>query len=392
MSQRKPMLLRKIVAFAALPALVFAIAACPAAAQLAPSPADGLARIRSAAAASAAAEACTVEATSPCAQANPKIIAGAQKSAALGENLRALVNDIGRRVTGSPEMDRAVAWAVAAFKAAGADDVHAENFAVPSEWPQVPHHAGYLAPSGGQNVIAEIHGRENSGQFVILAAHLDSWNVGSGALDAGANAALVIEAAHQIHLTGLRPRRSIRFILFTGAEQGKLGTWAYLREHRAELDRLVAAIVFDGGAGRTNGFALGGRNELALGVRETLKDLDSSWGLTDYTAAVPADSDALDFLLEGVPTVLAGQDDAGYAANRHTAADAYDKVDLAALQRNTAVAGVLAFGLAEREMPIGFRLSRAATESLLESDGLADAMHQSGLWTLWATHARGRLP
>lgn len=392
MLSRKPMLPRKMVAFAALPAFVFAIAVRPAAAQFAPSPADALARIRSAAA-NAAAEVCTVEATSPCAQANPKIIAGAQNSAALGENLRTLVNDIGRRVTGSPEMDPAVAWAVAAFKAAGADDVHAEKFAVPSEWPQVPQHAGYLAPSGGgQNVIAEIHGRENSGQFVILAAHLDSWNVGSGALDAGANAALVIEAARQIHLTGLRPRRSIRFILFTGAEQGNLGSWGYLQEHRAELDRLVAAIVFDGGAGRVDGFALGGRNDLAPGVRETLKDLDSSWGLNSYTAAVPADSDALDFLLEGVPTVLAAQDDAGYAANRHAVADTYDKVDLAALKRNTAVVGVLAFGLAEREMPIGPRLSRPAIESLLESDGLAASMRQSGLWTLWAAHARGRLP
>ena len=82
MLSRKPMLPRRMVAFAALPAFVFAIAVRPAAAQFAPSPADALARIRSAAAANAAAEACTVEATSPCAQANPKIIAGAQNSAA----------------------------------------------------------------------------------------------------------------------------------------------------------------------------------------------------------------------------------------------------------------------------------------------------------------------
>jgi hypothetical protein len=384
---------RKLFSFALLAAFALAIAARPAAAQLAPSPSDALARIRAAAAANADAQACTIQATSPCAQANPKIIAGAQNSTVLDEHLRRLVNDIGQRVTGTPQMDRAVAWAVAGFTAAGVDDVHTEKYTAPSEWLKVPRHDGYLAPvSSGENVVAEIRGRESSGEFVILAAHLDSWNLGSGALDAGANAALVVEAARQIHLTGLRPRRSIRFVLFSGAEQGRLGSWAYMREHRAELDRLVAAIVFDGGAGPVNGFSFGGRDELTLGVRETLKDLDSSWGIARYAAETPADSDALDFLLEGVPTVLASQEDAGYAATHHTAADTYDKVDLATLKRNTAVAGVLAFGLAEREMPIGARLSRAATESLLERDGLAVAMRLSGLWTLWTNHARGHLP
>jgi hypothetical protein len=368
------------------------VAVAPLAAQIAPpAPQDPLARIRANAAANT--QACTVDAASPCAQANPKIIAAAESSTALDTNLRRLVNDIGMRVTGTPQMNRAVAWAVGAFKAAGVDDVHTEKYTVPAVWAQGRSHFNMLAPvAGGENVVAEIRGREKPDEFVLLTAHLDSWDLGKGALDAGCNAALVIEAARIIHLTGLRPRRSIRFVLFSGNEQGKLGSWGYVQAHRAELDRIAAAVNFDRGTGRVNGFTLGGRSDLEAGVREALTPFDSSWGITRYSADATLDSDNFDFLLEGVPNVLASQDNAGYIGNRHSTADIYDKIDLAALKRNTAVAGVLAFGLAERETPLGARLSRADTEALLERTGLAASMRQADLWTLWQNQARGRLP
>jgi peptidase M28-like protein len=373
-------------------ALIAGLLSVTCAAQIAPPPpSDPLARIRAAAAANT--QVCTVEATSPCAQANPKIIAAAEASTTLDTNLRRLVNDIGQRVAGTPQIDRAVAWAVAAFKSAGVDDVHTEKYAVPPVWAQGRSHLNMLAPvAGGENVIAEIRGREKPDEFVLLTSHLDSWDLGKGALDAGCNVALVIEAARTIHLTGLRPRRSIRFVLFTGNEQGKLGSWGYVQAHRAELDRVVAAINFDRGTGRVNGFTLGGRNDLEAGVRESLTAFDNSWGITHYSADATLDSDNLDFLMEGVPNILASQENAGYVGNRHSTADIYDKIDLAALKRNTAVAGVLAFGLAEREMPLGPRLSRADTEALLEHTGLAASMRQADLWTLWQDHARGRLP
>jgi Zn-dependent M28 family amino/carboxypeptidase len=367
------------------------LAAVPCGAQLTPpAPSDPLARIRAAAANN---QACTVDATSPCAQANPKIIAAAESSTTLDANLRRLVNGIGQRVTGSSQMNRAVAWAVAAFKAAGVDEVHTEKYTVPAVWAQGRSHFNMLAPvAGGENVVAEIRGRDKPDEFVILSSHLDSWDLGKGALDAGCNAALVIEAAHIIHLTGLRPRRTIRFVLFSGSEQGKLGSWGYVQEHRGELDRVAAAISFDRGTGRVNGFTFGGRNDIEAGVRESLTAFDSSWGITRYSADATLDSDNLDFLFEGVPNVLASQENAGYIGNRHSTADIYDKIDLATLKRNTAVAGVLAFGLAEREMPLGPRLSRAETETLLERTGLAASMRQADLWTLWQSQARGRLP
>ena len=91
-------------------------------------------------------------------------------------------------------------------------------------------------PAEQENVVGEIRGREKPDEVVILGAHLDSWELGTGALDDGCNAALVIEAARAIKATGLVPRRTIRFVLFSGEEQGTLGSEAYVRAHLAEMD------------------------------------------------------------------------------------------------------------------------------------------------------------
>jgi hypothetical protein len=179
-------------------------------------------------------------------------------------------------------------------------------------------------------------------------------------------------------------------VLFSGSEQGKLGSWGYVQAHRAELDRTAAAVFFDRGAGRVIGFSLGGRSELEAGVREALAPLDS-WSLNRYTSDAASGSENFDFLLEGVPNLLANQENAGYS-NRHSTADSYDKVDLEALKHNTAVAGVLVFALAERAEPLGLRLSRAQTEALLERSGVAATIRQTDLWRFWESGQRGRQP
>ena len=404
------MLIKKSLSTATL--MLAATVVLPAAAQVKPTPpSDPLARIRAAAAANA--EVCTVAPTSPCAQANPKIIAAAQSSTTLDANLRKLLrSDIGARDNGSAELTKAIAWAVAGFKAAGVDDVHTEKYMAPAAWTRAGH-----VERQGENVVAEIRGREKPDEYIVLSSHVDSDPFGHGALDAGCNAALVIEAARAIHLTGLRPRRSIRFILFTGSvpgegnrespdvwfewrDDGNLGSWAYAQAHRDELDHIVAAVNFDRGTGRVDGFSLGGRPELQSGVREVLKDFDSSWKIARYTNDATFDSDNFDFLLEGIPTLLANQDDAGYAAIRRTSADTYARIDLDSLKHNTAVAGVLIFGLAEHEAPLGPRLSRADIEALLTRTGLARSMggsrstlSQPGtLWKFWQDGSRGRQP
>src|SRR2546430_14989199 len=112
-------------------------------------------------------------------------------------------------------------------------------------------------PMEQENVVGEIRGYEKPDEVVMLGAHLDSWELGTGALDNGCNAALVIEAARAIKATGLLPKRTIRFILFTGEEQGTVGSFAYVKSHAAELDKIRGVIIFDSGKGRVSGYSLG---------------------------------------------------------------------------------------------------------------------------------------
>src|SRR5277367_286899 len=130
-------------------------------------------------------------------------------------------------------------------------------------------------PVTAENVVAEIRGREKPDEFVVLGAHLDSWDLGTGALDNGCNSALVIDAARTIHASGTMPRRSIRFILFTGEEEGLLGSAAYAHAHRAELDRMIAAIIFDSGDGKVTGYSVGGRKDIVEPLRKALEPVAS---------------------------------------------------------------------------------------------------------------------
>lgn len=253
----------------------------------------------------------------------------------------------------------------------------------------VPNRVG--GPMEQENVVGEIRGREKPDEWVLLGAHLDSWELGNGALDNGCNAAMVVEAARDIQRTGERPRRSIRFVLFTSEEQGMLGSWAYVRAHRSEMDRARAAIIFDMGIGRVTGYMLGGRRDIESGVREAMKPLDS-WGADQHVFDAPLGTDNFDFLVEGVPTLIANQEEANYLPNYHAASDTLDKVDPLQLKINTAIAAVTAFGVAERAEPLGPRQSRAEIESLLKATGLDSQMKTEGLWPLWESGARGRQP
>ena len=251
---------------------------------------------------------------------------------------------------------------------------------------ELPNQIG--GPVEQQNVVAQIRGRERPNEFVVLGAHLDSFELGTGALDNGCNAALVIEAARDIHLTGLRPKRSIRFVLFSGEEEGMLGSWAYVRAHRDEMDRTDAAIVFDEGSGRVTGFSLGGRRDAEPAVRQALSPVES-WNVNRLTYDAVLGTDNLDFLLEGVPNLVANQEEANYVANYHASSDTYDKVDLLNLKLNTAVAGVLAFSLAEFAKPIGPRLSRAEIGALLKQTGLDSQLKTLEVWPSWESGERG---
>jgi hypothetical protein len=246
-------------------------------------------------------------------------------------------------------------------------------------------------PVEQENVVGEIRGYEKPDESVILGAHLDSWELGTGALDNGCNAALVIEAARALKATGLLPRRTIRFVLFSGEEQGTIGSYEYVKAHRAELDKVRAMITFDEGVGRVTGYSLGGRRDTEVGLREVLKPLES-WGANNHTYDASFGSDNFDFLLEGVPTLMANQEEANYLPNYHAASDTLDKVDMRELKIHTVLAALTAWGIADRTEPLGKRLSRAEVEALLKETGVDQQMKLLGYWDAWQSGARGRKP
>jgi carboxypeptidase Q len=254
---------------------------------------------------------------------------------------------------------------------------------------EMPNRIG--GPTNSENVVAEIRGRERPDDFVLVGAHLDSWDLGTGALDDGCNVAMIIDVARIIHTSGTIPRRSIRFVLFTGEEQGMLGSAAYAHAHRDELDRMIGAVIFDSGVGRITGYSLGGRKDIVPAVRTALEPL-KTLGAMDLTLDAGMDTDNFDFMLEGVPTMEAIQDPANYMLNYHAASDTFDKVDFKELKHNAAIAAVTTYAFADGAERIGPRQSRAQIEELLKQSGLDKEMKGAGFWPLWEKSERGRQP
>ncbi|MCI0348069.1 MAG: M20/M25/M40 family metallo-hydrolase, partial [Acidobacteriales bacterium] len=203
------------------------------------------------------------------------------------------------------------------------------------------------------------------------------------------NSALVIDALRAIRASGLRPRRSIRFVLFSGEEQGMLGSLAYVRKHRDELDRAVAALIFDEGSGPVAGFSLGGRKDVVPQVTPLVEPF-RQWNATTFTTDAFMGTDNFDFLLEGVPTLVASQDPANYLVNYHASSDTFDKVDFGNMKKHVAIAAAMAFQLADMPERVGPRQSRAQVRELLEATGVREQMKTFDIWQQWENGSRGR--
>jgi carboxypeptidase Q len=239
------------------------------------------------------------------------------------------------------------------------------------------------------NVVAEIRGSEKPDEFVVLGAHLDSWELGTGALDNGCNAALVMDALRAIKASGLKPRRSIRFILFSGEEEGLIGSRAYATAHRKELDRAAGVVIFDSGTGKTTAFSTGGRKDVIPAAQSLLAPLEQ-FGANKAVATAESGTDHFDFMLEGVPTFVADQAEANYLENYHATTDTFDKVDFPQLKKNVAEAAELTFALANAAGRIGPRLNRAQIEQTLHETHLDQELKDMGMWDEWANGKRGR--
>jgi len=251
----------------------------------------------------------------------------------------------------------------------------------------IPNDIG--GPIQAANVVAELRGSEKPDEFVVLGAHLDSWELGTGALDNGCNAALVIDALRAIKASGQRPRRSIRFILFSGEEEGLLGSHAYALAHRSELDKAAGVVVFDSGTGRTTGFSLGGRKDVVPAATNLVAPL-AQFEATTLTTDAEWGTDHFDFMLEGVPTFVANQQEANYLINYHASSDTFDKVDMPQLKKHVAEAATLAFSIADDPERIGPRLTHAQIEQTMRETHLDELMKTFGMWEAWQQGKLGR--
>ena len=240
------------------------------------------------------------------------------------------------------------------------------------------------------NVIGEIVGATKPNEIVLVGSHLDSWDLGDGALDNGANAAIIIDMARQIARLGIRPARTIRFALWNGEEQGMEGSNGYVRAHAAELSRHVMTTAFDIGCGRINGFFTNGRADLLAPTARALAPVAGLGPFTQVNAPIVG-TDNFDFMLQGVPNLVANQEPAAYGPNYHARSDTFDKCDPQQLRLNAVIAAAVTLDFAQDPAALS-RDSAEKVAELMRTTDLPKQMKTFNLWEAWADGTRGRLP
>ena len=246
--------------------------------------------------------------------------------------------------------------------------------------------SGYAYQSA--NVIGEIRGSSRPEEIVLIGAHLDSHDLGTGALDNGSNAMMMIDIARQMTRLSLKPARTIRFALWNGEEQGLVGSWRYTQQHRDELDQHIMATSVDIGTGRILGFFTGGMDGLGKMADEHLRAV-AGLGPFQQVNVPLVGTDNFDFMMEGIPNLIAMQADANYASNYHAASDTFDKVDQRQLKLNSAIAAAMVWGFANSEDRLP-RQTHAQIVELINSTNLEQQMRDFGVWEGWVTGDRGR--
>ncbi len=209
-------------------------------------------------------------------------------------------------------------------------------------------------PVPSWNVLGELPGTEEDAGLVLLAAHLDAWDVSPGVSDDAYGVATVLDAARRLRLGGSPPRRTVRFALFTGEEQGLLGSRAYVRAHAEARARLECAIAVDWGSGPFRILTTSGHDEAVAPLHALLAT--PSPGLTARRGYLLF-TDAFAFSAVGVAGMAFLQDSPSYGRDGHSADDSLARADLDTLDGNAQRLAALARGLADAPAPVARRLS-----------------------------------
>ena len=243
-------------------------------------------------------------------------------------------------------------------------------------------------PYKSYNVIGEIRGSGQPEEIVVIGAHLDSWGLGTGANDNACNVVMMIDIARQMKRLGIIPRRTIRFALWNGEEQGFIGSWRYTQAHEEEMDRHVMALSVDIGSGRINGFFGGGRAEHLPLLEQALEPVSGLGPFQNINVPIVG-TDNYDFMMQGVVNLVANHEPYNYGPTYHAESDTFDKVDLRQLRLNAAIVAAVTYGYANEDVTWE-RQARAEIEALIRSTDLGEQMRSMGLWETWEAGERGR--
>jgi hypothetical protein len=234
-------------------------------------------------------------------------------------------------------------------------------------------------PVDSANVVGEIRGRENPEQVLVVGGHLDSWDLSEGATDNGMGSSCALGAADAIVRSGMKPRRTIRFVLFTGEEQGIDGSFAYVKQHQAEMANHLGSLILDNGQGPVRSFQMGGRGDLV----ETFKLFAAA--ISDIREVKVDDkvedgTDTLPFSIAGLPGINMDQDSPEYQYTHHSAADALEAVKPEVLAQDATLMALAAFWIADRPERLASPWSAEKTARMLiaqHEDGMLKAF---GMW------------
>jgi carboxypeptidase Q len=200
-------------------------------------------------------------------------------------------------------------------------------------------------PVKAYNVVADFPGSETPEEIVIAGAHQDSWDLGAGCTDNGTGTVVMMEVLRAMHAAGLKPKRTLRVVLFSGEEQGLLGSKAYVAAHRAALPQIQAVLVQDAGGGRIMAFPDMKVEAWYEGMAAALAPAQDL-GAVDVVYAVGGGSDHDTFFELGIPAFTPMQEPRDYRSHTiHSQVDSFDHVARADLVQGAQVMAVTAWGL-----------------------------------------------
>jgi carboxypeptidase Q len=202
-------------------------------------------------------------------------------------------------------------------------------------------------PAAASITVAEIKGSEHPEERVIIGGHLDSWDLGQGALDNGTGAMATLEAARTLKALGWKPKRTITFVLFTGEEQGGIGADTFVKNHAAEIDKIDAVLIHDTGTGKVFSIALEDLWETAPLMQEVYRPLQEVFDLQPISTQFFGASDHEEFLDKGVPAYFCVQLPAHYRQAHHSQTDTFDKVIPEQINQGAALLAAWAWNVSE---------------------------------------------